>query len=358
MTGFELSRWLLSEKPQNRACIGLDGFIDRVVRVVDKRIDSENVTYIRSLSDYGQRLAAAAGLSLNIELVCQLRKLGGNGPIMANAFAALGNTVDCIGSFGLPEPAEEFEALRRRATLYSIGSSACTDAYEFDDGKIIASSLQPLNALTWEELCSHLSVEKLTELFAGADMIALNNWTMIPHMSQIWEKLIEQVFPLLDEKARLIFIDLADPSKRTADDLRHALDLLSRLSGFGSLLLSCNKREALQIAAALGLEEKNDLPALCALLQERLGISAVVIHTLQGSIGCQDGLSCSAPGFFVAEPKISVGGGDHFNAGLAHGILGGLPLSDAMYLAAAVSGYYVRKADSPTAAQLADFLCT
>jgi len=286
-----------------------------------------------------------------------MQKLGGNGPIMANAFAALGSPVDCVGTFGYPDFAPEFEPLRRRAKLHSIGQSACTDAYEFDDGKIIASSLQPLNSLDWETVLSRMGIEKLRELFDSADMIALNNWTMIPHMSDIWEKLLAEVFPLLSDKRRLIFIDLADPSKRTAEDLSRALGLLGEFSCFGQVLLSCNKREALQLAAAAGISAQEDaLEELCMQLQQKLGVHRVVIHTLRGSIGCEDGVLVTAPGFYVSEPRISVGGGDHFNAGLAHGLLYGLSLGDAMYLASAESGYYVRNADSPSEAELSAFL--
>lgn len=356
MKNCELSRWLLEKKQPKTACVGLDGFIDRVVRVVDKRIDSENVTYIKSLADYGNRLAAAAGLSLNIELVCQVQKLGGNGPIMANAFAALGSTVKCIGNFGYPDTAPEFEPLKKRAELVSLGQSACTDAYEFDDGKIIASSLQPLNELDWQQILERVGKDGLVSLFGGADLIALNNWTMIPHMSDIWERLLAEIFPLLPQRDRLIFIDLADPSKRTVEDIRRALGLLGSFSKYGSVLLSCNKREALQLAAAMELDCGEKLEDICLKLQQTLNIKLVVIHTLKGSIGCEDGTVHLADGFYVAEPKISVGGGDHFNAGLAHGILYGLPLSDAMYLAAAESGYYVRNAESPDAAALSGFL--
>ena len=45
---------------------------------------------VERLSDLGARIAAAAGLGTNMELVVERVKLGGNGPIMANALAALG----------------------------------------------------------------------------------------------------------------------------------------------------------------------------------------------------------------------------------------------------------------------------
>src|SRR5205085_1828591 len=75
---------------QMSAFIGLDGFVDEILHVVDKRESAEKYVRLPKIAQLAQRLAAAAGQSTNIELVSQLTKLGGNGPIMANALASLG----------------------------------------------------------------------------------------------------------------------------------------------------------------------------------------------------------------------------------------------------------------------------
>ena len=62
------------------AFAGLDGFIDEIVHVVDKRTDFETYSAIPTISDYAARLAKAAGKSTNIEFVLQQVKMGGNGP--------------------------------------------------------------------------------------------------------------------------------------------------------------------------------------------------------------------------------------------------------------------------------------
>ena len=339
------------------ACIGLDGFVDRIVRVVDKRLSPDEVTYVRTLGDYGGRIAAAGGLSLNFELVPLLQKLGGNGPIMANALSRLGADVSCIGAFGLPEPAKEFAPLARNARLYSVAQHASTDAYEFDDGKIIASALAPLNALSWEQIEKNVGLGILVALFANASLIALNNWTMIPHMTEIWQHLQIAVFPRLTMRQRIIFLDLADPSKRTDEDIHAAMDTIRGFGGFGTVLLSCNKREAMILGRVLGLALDEGEPAEAARrLQETLGIDIVSIHTLDAAFASERGQVFSAPGFFVSSPVISVGGGDHFNAGLAYGLLHAFPLEGALLLAGAVSGYYVRSGVSPDREQLLSFL--
>src|SRR5580765_3469595 len=73
-----------------KAFVGLDGFVDEIIHAVDKRADAENFERLPTISALSERISAAAGKSTNIELVNQRIKLGGNGPIMANALARFG----------------------------------------------------------------------------------------------------------------------------------------------------------------------------------------------------------------------------------------------------------------------------
>ena len=65
------------------------------------------------------------------------RKLGGNGPIMANALACLGLHVTYLGCLGYPEIDPVFRDFATRATVRSIAEAGHTDALEFDDGKLM-----------------------------------------------------------------------------------------------------------------------------------------------------------------------------------------------------------------------------
>src|SRR5215208_7202933 len=87
---------------QLTAFIGLDGFVDEIVHVVDKRYDAERFDRVPTISKFAERLAGAAGKSTNIELVNKITKLGGNGPIMANAMASFGVKVTYLGNLGYP----------------------------------------------------------------------------------------------------------------------------------------------------------------------------------------------------------------------------------------------------------------
>src|SRR3954447_4705731 len=105
---------------QMTAFVGLDGFVDEILHVVDKRENAEKYLRLPTIAQLGQRLSAAAGQSTNIELVSQLTKLGGNGPIMANALASFGLKVTYLGILGYPSLHPVFAAFAKRAEVHSI----------------------------------------------------------------------------------------------------------------------------------------------------------------------------------------------------------------------------------------------
>src|SRR5688500_5236617 len=84
------------------AFVGLDGFVDEIIHVVDKRDNAESFQRVPSIAKLAERIAGASGKSTNIELVNIRTKLGGNGPIMANALAHLGLKVTYLGALGYP----------------------------------------------------------------------------------------------------------------------------------------------------------------------------------------------------------------------------------------------------------------
>lgn len=339
------------------ACIGLDGFVDRIIRVVDKRQSGNECSYVKTLSDYGKLISDAAGFSLNVELICEKSQLGGNGPIMAYALARLGSDVSCIGTFGLPQSVGEFEKLEKIARLYSLSDPARTDDYEFDDGKIIASTLNSLNELNWESITGMLPPDQMCTLFNEADVIALNNWTMIPAMTNIWGKILADILPKLSKKDRLYFVDLADPGKRTIEDLKSALCVLPQFERFGRVVLSCNHREAMQLAAALNLlADVDNCAALADGIRRSLGIHCVSIHRLMDSFASTELETVRTPGFYTQTPYVSIGGGDHFNAGLVFALESGFSLEESLYIASAVSSSYVRSGVTPSLCDLTQFL--
>src|SRR5882757_7289560 len=86
-----------------RALVGLDGFVDEIIAVVDKRHVDGRYEPVRTIGAMADKIRAASGESSNYELIVTRRKLGGNGPIMANALACLGFDVTYIGNLGYPD---------------------------------------------------------------------------------------------------------------------------------------------------------------------------------------------------------------------------------------------------------------
>jgi sugar/nucleoside kinase (ribokinase family) len=336
------------------AVLGLDGFVDAIIAVVDKRT-SDGYEPVPTIGRLAEKIAAAAGQSANYELVVKMRKLGGNGPIMANAVASLGADTTYIGNLGLPEPDPVFQELVDRANVISIGEPGTTDALEFGDGKLMLGKHESLGAVNWDNLLHHVGREKLVKLLSDAKLIGMVNWTMLPHMTDIWAHLLDEVVPDIEQHDRTLFIDLADPEKRTALDIRTALGTLTKFQQQIDTILGLNQKEAEEVAGLLGQPSK-DPETLAKSIREELQLACVVVHPRHGAAAATADESAWFDGPFVESPKISTGAGDHFNAGFATGRVLGLSLEESLCTGVGTSGYYVRTAQSPTAAQLADFM--
>ncbi len=346
--------------PTLKATVGLDGFVDEIIAVVDKRHGQRNYAAVKTIDGLAQKIIGAAGQSSNYELVVKQMKLGGNGPIMANALASFGMNVSYIGNLGYPNLHPVFEEFARRATVVSVGEPAHTDALEFEDGKLMFGKLEPLEEVTWDNLIARVGRERLEELLGGSHLIGLLNWTMLPHMSRIWAKMLDDVIPNRERHERRLFIDLADPEKRTQADILEALKLLTRFQDQVDVILGLNLKESLEIADILGLPGRTNpeeaIEENAVAIRRELNLACVVIHPRRSAAAATESESASFAGPFVQQPKISTGGGDHFNAGFCLGRTLGLSLEESLCSGVATSGYYVRTGQSPTAEQLAAFV--
>jgi hypothetical protein len=342
------------------ALIGLDGFVDEIIAVVDKRLDRDRYEPMKTISVLGNKILAAAGQSSNYELHVKQTKLGGNGPIMANALGAAGLQVTYIGSLGYPMLHPVFTELARRSKVISIAEPGHTDALEFDDGKLMLGKHQSLGDVNWQNLIERVGKEQLTSLVTKSQLIGMVNWTMLPFMSDILKRLQTEIFPQCPHRERIVFIDLADPEKRTHDDIKAALNVLSGFQAFADLILGLNLKESTGIAEVLEIKLPKDpepvIEETAAAIRKKMGVSCVVIHPRKGAAAATETESASFAGPFVQQPKISTGAGDHFNAGFCLGRVAGLTLEESLCTGVGTSGYYVRNAASPTGKQLAEFI--
>jgi sugar/nucleoside kinase (ribokinase family) len=344
-----------------RAAIGLDGFVDEIIAVVDKRHSLEAYNEVDTIATFGRKVSDAAGKSANFELVVKRMKLGGNGPIMANALAAAGVGVTYVGAVGHPAIHPVFQEMAEQATVLSIGEPGHTDALEFADGKLMLGKYtREMSEVNWDNLMARVGKDRWVQLLEESDLVGMVNWVMLPFLGQIWEKSLELGYPNRRGKNRILFIDLCDPEKRTHADILAAMETLTKYQEHVDVILGLNLAETSAIAAVIDLPIKGDAEAqivqTAQRIREKLNLHCVVVHPRRGAAAATAGESGTFAGPFIEDPKISTGAGDHFNAGFCLGRVLGLDLNESLCVGTATSGYYVRTGVSPTAAQLADFI--
>ncbi len=344
--------------------LGFDGFVDEIIHPVDKRLSADSFTRIETISAFASRLAKASGLSTNVELVPVAKKIGGNGPIMCNALARHGSAITYIGALGEPSIHGVFK-MPDNVTLHSIADSGHTDALEFQDGKLLFGKMQSLNDVTYARLVKMVGEAELVRLLSEADLFASVNWSMLPAMTSVWNSMLQNLLPKMPkrEKKPFFFVDIADPEKREHAEIIEALDLLKKFTIRFTVVLGLNKKEAYDVAGVLGLFPKDALAAMTPTLKEvteaiyrRLWIDAVVVHPVDRSATCVNGIYREAFGPYCDKPKLTTGAGDNFNAGYVLGLLLGLDPEEALLTGMATSGFYVRNAKSPDFAELTAFI--
>lgn len=342
------------------AFVGLDGFVDDILHVVGKRESAENYTRLPTIAQLAERLAGAAGKSTNIELVSQLTKLGGNGPIMGNALASFGLQVTYLGILGYPNLHPVFADFAKRAEVHSIAEPGYTDALEFEDGKVMLGKHQSLKQMNWENIKSRFGLDKFDSKFGGADLVGFVNWTMLTYMSEIWSAVLQEICPKMKGPRRKMFIDLADPEKRTAEDISHALKLVAEFQKYFDVILGLNEKESHEIGGNLGLDTRDRSPEglkrLSREIHAKVPVETLVIHPTAFALASgPDGISL-VDGPFTPKPKITTGAGDHFNSGFCLGKLLGLPTQLCLLAGVTTSGFYVRTGNSPSVSDLAAML--
>ncbi|MEM1209870.1 MAG: PfkB family carbohydrate kinase [Planctomycetota bacterium] len=349
-----------------KVLIGFDGFVDSIIRVVDKRHNLDRYDALPTIRSFGDKILAAAGKSANFELVTTVRKLGGNGPIMANAMRAAELGVTYVGALGEKAIDPVFAELADGCEdVVSLCDPGLTDALEFDDGKLMLGKHATIRNINASRLLEVADAERLLKIVSRSRLIAAVNWTMLVELESIWRLLAEEILPdadpLPDGGRRLVFFDYCDPSKRTDEDTARALRWATRFQQHADAVVGLNLAEAVQAMGVLGLAVPEDpepaIESMATSLRQELGVHAVVVHPRAGAAASVNGQEAATfAGPFVSKPKLSTGAGDNFNAGFCLGSLLGLPVEQRLCVGTATSGYYVRHAGSPTLDQLIGFI--
>lgn len=342
-----------------KAWVGLDGFVDKIVCPVQERFGAgDRFVPYATLSGFGEKIKQASGSNLNIELYTKIEKMGGNGPLLANALANMGISVEYVGSLGTPlHPV--FKDFAAKTKTVSVGAFGESQALEFQDGKLILGHTQPLDSITYERIIQHVSKANLQRSYNEADLISFQNWTMTMHLTEILQKILLNIWEKLDSsKQRICFFDLADPAKRSKEDVKSLLDLLPKFKSKAKVLLGLNRSEALYVGKLLRCPVTNDPANYSEYVQNLrniLDIDGVIMHCRDGAWASIDQKTAFAPPQKAKQLTCLTGSGDHFNGGMLCGFLMHLSLEQCLTLGHITSVLYIETGKTPDLATVRSF---
>ena len=343
-------------KIDGKAWVGLDGFVDKITVPVKKRTGplTAFTPYI-TLTDLGQTIAAASSTNLNLELYPKLEKMGGNGPLFANTLANLGVSVKYVGTLGNPiHPV--FKNFCNNVQAISLGNYGETDAIECQDGKLILGKTHALDSITFENLIAHVPLDALIQDYSEASLISWQNWTMTMHMTDILENILKNIWNKIKNRPdRICFFDLADPAKRTENDVLCLLKRLPYFKNKAKVLLGANRSEIQHIGRLLGINFNATIPMhdknylnLVAHACQKLNIDGLIVHCRDGAVASINNQTAFAPPMKAKRLTCLTGSGDHFNGGFLSGLLMNLSLEQSLVLAHITSVLYIETGESPT----------
>jgi hypothetical protein len=338
---------------------GLDGFVDSIVKVINyKNADTEPV-FFQTIEAFGNYIVGKKGSGFSLESEELFQKLGGNMPIMANAMACMGTQVSCIGAFGVPAIVPVFSGMHSNCKLFSYTNPGLTTAIEFTDGKMMLAQMTDLNHAQWASIKQALSLEKIIAIYQESDLVCLVNWSELDNSNDIWAGILQEVVVPQEKihRDKQFFFDLSDCSKRSVAAVETALGLIKQFNRYGGVTLSLNRNEAGLIYQTCFTEMAGeDWEATGARLFGHLNIDTLIIHSAKNSMAWdQKGFYLSEP-VFIADPMISTGAGDNFNAGFCIARLLGGNVGGSIELANIAAGLYMRTGESTSLKRLQAYI--
>ncbi len=345
---------LLDNFQRNKVLIGFDGFIDEIIDVVKERVNPTKYEKVTAISEFSENIKKMAALSGNIELVPTKLKFGGNGPIMANALFQQGFKIFYIGALGKEKIHPLFKDFANNCEkVITLTEPGHTDALEFDDGKVMLGKINKLKEVNWQNLLRYISKDTLKEIISSVSLLGITNWSGLLEMNSMIAGLNEICSEI--SHCPVVFFDLADPKKRTKNDIFEVLSLISKFQKNAEIILGLNKNESEVVMEVLDISAENIIMRT-EKIREKLGITAVTIHPLKGA-SCSTKKGCLwIDGPYTPKPKLTTGAGDNYNAGFCCGWISGFSPEECLTLGVYTSGFYVRNCYSPIQDELIEFL--
>ncbi len=352
----------LKSKSKNlHAFVGFDGFIDRIQRAVERKLDGSN-RYFKTIASFSNYLSKLKDKSGQIELTTDIVKIGGNAPILSNALGHLGVTNYCVGALGFPEVNRLFKTMEPHCNLISVNEPGDSRALEFSDGKIIFSELGMFDHFDWKWIIGKIELERLRELVNPAHLVSLVDWANLPHATDILQGFLDDVIKPSGRKDFLFLFDLCDPSKKSVEQIDEALDIISSYSHYGKVTLGLNQHETMRIWNLLNDYEPlhgyhyMSLPEAGQFIYDTMNIEYLLVHPVEKVLLYTPNGMLEMQGRVIDKPLVLTGAGDNLNAGFAYGWMLDLKPEQRVVLGIAAAGAYIQNGLSPTEKDLMRYL--
>ncbi|MDS0258781.1 hypothetical protein NDI56_05165 [Haloarcula sp. S1CR25-12] len=339
-----------------RVVFGFDGYLDRVREVVADRTDPTSHERLPTLSGFRDRVdrSVEEESSLSFEWLENGRRTGGHTCHLARAFGTWAFEPTLVGMYGDPVH-ESFEVEFGEYDLVTLGEPGVTDAVEFDDGKLMLTEIGDTMTLDWAGLADRLGHERLLDRLEGAALLGVGYWSETPFLPDVLDGLAAR-WDDIEAPPETVLVDPGDVRKLDRDRLRAGREAIGRLDEVTDVVVSANRAETGVLADAYDEAADRSFEAAAEEVYGALAPTWFVGHGVDRSVVVTGAGTDSVAVPAVDEPEMTTSSGDHFNAGLALGVISGLGPSAAVVLGNSVAGHFVRTADQPSLDEVSAFV--
>lgn len=314
-----------------------DGSVDRFYEVFDG--DSR----IGERASFARRINAerTTGFTLRPSAV----EPGGHAVNMADQADRLGNDVTLVGHLDDPTFAElSFETL-------SMGEPSRVSIYDFDDGDVLAID-SSTDIEEWSLAALREATGAAFEPLLSADVVFCTNWSSVHALPEALAEL-----SAADLDGGYFVFDPGRLADRSATEVLRLIDALTDLTESYDVVVAANGTEVRSLAEHLADDnrEPDDVGSALERLRAAAELDAAVVHETEAAVAALPGERVRVENFDV-EAVRHTGGGDRFDAGLAHALARDWSWEDALRVGNACASRYVATGESATTTELGEFL--
>lgn len=356
-------------KIKSKTCfLGFDGYIDSIYSLVKSRSGPKQWNPMKKMETFGEIIKEVAGSAANIERVLKRRTSGGFAPNTAKAMNTLGININLVVALGYPKIMDLFTPLTNKKSVKTISFSdpGETLGLEFNNGKLLMPDFSNVVNINWNLLIERIELDYLVSLMKDSDLMGFGHWTSLPYFNEIWEHMLEEIFPKLPNlQERLFFVDLGDIRKRNRKDKNKMLQILQKIDDEIPVVLSLNDQEAIEISKILEnvapidptKPNYSDYFEGGKRINQELNLSYLVIHSPHfATISLKNSEHYWITQGYTSEPHFTTGAGEYFHSGTLIGLSCCVRPEEAILMGNSLTGIFVRTGKAPNLNQLTNYI--